>query len=89
MSAVSKTLFYDISDFVNYIVIESLLSMTLLTFVILCFTFLQNGVMTGVYPGSPAGFMVVVGSYMSYNKYNQLDPSLGLFAKVGQHIPIR
>uniref|UniRef100_A0AAQ6A2P0 carnitine O-palmitoyltransferase n=1 Tax=Amphiprion ocellaris TaxID=80972 RepID=A0AAQ6A2P0_AMPOC len=40
----------------------------------------KNGVMTGVYPGSPAGFMVVVVSYMSYNKYKQLDPSLGLIA---------
>uniref|UniRef100_A0A674P478 carnitine O-palmitoyltransferase n=1 Tax=Takifugu rubripes TaxID=31033 RepID=A0A674P478_TAKRU len=37
----------------------------------------KNGVMTGVYPGSPGGFMIVVGSYMSYNKYNQLDPSMG------------
>lgn len=45
--------------------------------------------MTGVYPGSPAGFMVVVVSYMSYNKYQMLDPSLGLIAKLGQHIPIR
>lgn len=45
--------------------------------------------MTGVYPGSPAGFMVVVVSYMSYNKYQKLDPSLGLIAKLGQHIPIR
>uniref|UniRef100_A0A8C9WX48 carnitine O-palmitoyltransferase n=1 Tax=Sander lucioperca TaxID=283035 RepID=A0A8C9WX48_SANLU len=42
----------------------------------------KNGVMTGVYPGSPGGFMVVVVSYMSYNKYNQLDPSLGLIAKL-------
>ncbi|XP_077372126.1 carnitine O-palmitoyltransferase 1, liver isoform isoform X2 [Festucalex cinctus] len=48
----------------------------------------KNGVMTGVYPGSPAGFMVVVVSYMSYNKYKQLDPSLGLIAKLGQHMPI-
>uniref|UniRef100_A0A665U6S6 carnitine O-palmitoyltransferase n=1 Tax=Echeneis naucrates TaxID=173247 RepID=A0A665U6S6_ECHNA len=40
----------------------------------------KNGVMTGVYPGSPAGFMIVVGSYMSYNKYKQLDPSLGLIS---------
>uniref|UniRef100_A0A3Q1GC83 carnitine O-palmitoyltransferase n=1 Tax=Acanthochromis polyacanthus TaxID=80966 RepID=A0A3Q1GC83_9TELE len=48
----------------------------------------KNGVMTGVYPGSPAGFMVVVVSYMSYNKYKQLDPSLGLIAKLGQHLPI-
>ncbi|XP_061773720.1 carnitine O-palmitoyltransferase 1, liver isoform isoform X1 [Nerophis ophidion] len=48
----------------------------------------KNGVMTGVYPGSPGGFMVVVVSYMSYNKYNQLDPSLGLISKLGQHMPI-
>uniref|UniRef100_A0A8C4EBK5 carnitine O-palmitoyltransferase n=1 Tax=Dicentrarchus labrax TaxID=13489 RepID=A0A8C4EBK5_DICLA len=48
----------------------------------------KNGVMTGVYPGSPGGFMVVVVSYMSYSKYQQLDPSLGMFAKLGQHIPI-
>ncbi|XP_034445095.1 carnitine O-palmitoyltransferase 1, liver isoform isoform X1 [Hippoglossus hippoglossus] len=48
----------------------------------------KNGVMTGVYPGSPGGFMIVVVSYMSYNKYRQLDPSLGLIAKLGQHIPI-
>ncbi|XP_029008376.1 carnitine O-palmitoyltransferase 1, liver isoform isoform X2 [Betta splendens] len=48
----------------------------------------KNGVMTGVYPGSPAGFMVVVVSYMSYNKYKQLDPSLGWITKLGQHIPI-
>uniref|UniRef100_A0A673BN33 carnitine O-palmitoyltransferase n=1 Tax=Sphaeramia orbicularis TaxID=375764 RepID=A0A673BN33_9TELE len=48
----------------------------------------KNGMLTGVYPGSPGGFMVVVVSYMSYNKYNQLDPSLGLIAKLGQHLPI-
>ncbi|KAM6937719.1 carnitine O-palmitoyltransferase 1, liver isoform 2-T2 [Xenentodon cancila] len=48
----------------------------------------KNGVMTGVYPGSPAGFMIVVVSYMSYNKYKQLDPSLGLIGKLGQYIPI-
>uniref|UniRef100_A0A674NG15 carnitine O-palmitoyltransferase n=1 Tax=Takifugu rubripes TaxID=31033 RepID=A0A674NG15_TAKRU len=48
----------------------------------------KNGVMTGVYPGSPGGFMIVVGSYMSYNKYNQLDPSMGFVVKLGQYIPI-
>ncbi|KAF3854593.1 hypothetical protein F7725_022648 [Dissostichus mawsoni] len=31
----------------------------------------KNGVMTGVYPGSPGGFMVVVVSYMSYNNITQ------------------
>ncbi|XP_056272841.1 carnitine O-palmitoyltransferase 1, liver isoform isoform X2 [Pseudoliparis swirei] len=48
----------------------------------------KNGIMTGVYPGSPGGFMVVVVSYMSYNQYRQLDPSMGLIAKLGQHMPI-
>ncbi|XP_043979496.1 carnitine O-palmitoyltransferase 1, liver isoform isoform X2 [Gambusia affinis] len=48
----------------------------------------KNGVMTGVYPGSPSGFMVVVVSYMSYTNYKQLDPSLGLITRLGQHIPI-
>uniref|UniRef100_A0A8C9WXP5 carnitine O-palmitoyltransferase n=1 Tax=Sander lucioperca TaxID=283035 RepID=A0A8C9WXP5_SANLU len=47
----------------------------------------KNGVMTGVYPGSPGGFMVVVVSYMSYNKYNQLDPSLGLIANIPHFVP--
>uniref|UniRef100_A0A8C5G897 carnitine O-palmitoyltransferase n=1 Tax=Gouania willdenowi TaxID=441366 RepID=A0A8C5G897_GOUWI len=48
----------------------------------------KNGVMTGVYPGSPGGFMVVVVSYMSYNKFRQLDPSLGLITKLSQHVPV-
>ncbi|XP_056138673.1 carnitine O-palmitoyltransferase 1, liver isoform isoform X2 [Lampris incognitus] len=48
----------------------------------------KNGIMTGVYPGSPTGFMVVVVSYMSYNKYNVLDPSLGLVAKLGHYVPV-
>ncbi|XP_020786761.2 carnitine O-palmitoyltransferase 1, liver isoform isoform X2 [Boleophthalmus pectinirostris] len=48
----------------------------------------KNGVMTGVYPGSPGGFMVVVVSYMSYNRYYQLDPSRGILTKVGQYLPI-
>lgn len=33
--------------------------------------------------------MVVVVSYMSYNRYHQLDPSRGLLATLGQHLPIR
>ncbi|KAM9377045.1 carnitine O-palmitoyltransferase 1, liver isoform 1-T1 [Pholidichthys leucotaenia] len=48
----------------------------------------KNGIMTGVYPGSPAGFTLVVGSYMSYHRLKQLDPSLGLFTRLGQHVPI-
>uniref|UniRef100_A0AAY4DKM0 carnitine O-palmitoyltransferase n=1 Tax=Denticeps clupeoides TaxID=299321 RepID=A0AAY4DKM0_9TELE len=44
----------------------------------------KNGVMTGVYPGSPSGLLVVVVSYMSSTKYAQIDPGLGLFAKLGK-----
>uniref|UniRef100_A0AAY4DKT4 carnitine O-palmitoyltransferase n=1 Tax=Denticeps clupeoides TaxID=299321 RepID=A0AAY4DKT4_9TELE len=47
----------------------------------------KNGVMTGVYPGSPSGLLVVVVSYMSSTKYAQIDPGLGLFAKLGKHLP--
>lgn len=45
--------------------------------------------MTGVYPGSPSGLLVVVGGYMSYTKYAKIDPSLGLVTKLTTHIPIR
>nr|AFO11029.1 liver carnitine palmitoyltransferase 1A2 [Acanthogobius hasta] len=48
----------------------------------------KNGVMTGVYPGSPGGFMIVVVSYMSYNRYYQLDPSRGILTKLGEYLPI-
>ncbi|XP_033823335.1 carnitine O-palmitoyltransferase 1, liver isoform isoform X1 [Periophthalmus magnuspinnatus] len=48
----------------------------------------KNGVMTGVYPGSPGGFMVVVVSYMSYNRYYQLDPSRGIMTKLGEYLPL-
>uniref|UniRef100_A0A8K9WMB0 carnitine O-palmitoyltransferase n=1 Tax=Oncorhynchus mykiss TaxID=8022 RepID=A0A8K9WMB0_ONCMY len=47
----------------------------------------KNGVMTGVYPGSPTGLMLVVGLYMGRAKYVQADPSLALFTKVGAHLP--
>lgn len=50
---------------------------------------LQNGVMTGVYPGSPSGLIVVVGGYMTYAKYAKIDPSLGLLTKVATHLPVR
>lgn len=74
----------------SYALRDYLLCVICLTIVTLCLIYHpQNGVMTGVYPGSPAGFMVVVVSYMSYNKYKQLDPSLGLIAKLGQHMPVR
>ncbi|XP_072525384.1 carnitine O-palmitoyltransferase 1, liver isoform isoform X1 [Salminus brasiliensis] len=48
----------------------------------------KNGVMTGVYPGSPTGLLVVVSGYMSYAKYAKMDPSLGIFTKLATHIPI-
>uniref|UniRef100_A0AAR2JS45 carnitine O-palmitoyltransferase n=1 Tax=Pygocentrus nattereri TaxID=42514 RepID=A0AAR2JS45_PYGNA len=47
----------------------------------------KNGVMTGVYPGSPSGLIVVVAGYMSYAKYAKIDPSLGLFTKLATHMP--
>ncbi|KAJ8390903.1 hypothetical protein AAFF_G00098230 [Aldrovandia affinis] len=48
----------------------------------------KNGIMTGVYPGSPSGLLVVVVGYMSSTKYALADPTLGLTAKLGAHIPI-
>ncbi|XP_041713588.2 carnitine O-palmitoyltransferase 1, liver isoform isoform X2 [Coregonus clupeaformis] len=48
----------------------------------------KNGVMTGVYPGSPTGLMLVVGLYMGRAKYVQADPSFALFTKVGAHLPV-
>ncbi|XP_065148305.1 carnitine O-palmitoyltransferase 1, liver isoform isoform X1 [Paramisgurnus dabryanus] len=48
----------------------------------------KNGVMTGVYPGSPSGLLVVVVSYMSSTKYAKIDPSLGLFNKLSTHLPV-
>ncbi|XP_046907741.1 carnitine O-palmitoyltransferase 1, liver isoform isoform X2 [Hypomesus transpacificus] len=48
----------------------------------------KNGVMTGVYPGSPSGFLVVVVSYMSSTKYASMDPSLGLVTRLGRHLSL-
>lgn len=45
--------------------------------------------MTGVYPGSPSGLLVVVGGYMTYTKYAKIDPTLGLFTKVATRLPVR
>ncbi|KAK1789371.1 hypothetical protein P4O66_015300 [Electrophorus voltai] len=52
------------------------------------FTRFKNGVMTGVYPGSPSGLLVVVVGYMSYTKYSKIDPTLGLLTKLGTHVPV-
>ncbi|KAI4878105.1 hypothetical protein NFI96_027895, partial [Prochilodus magdalenae] len=48
----------------------------------------KNGIMTGVYPGSAPGLMLVLAGYLGRAKYAQLDPSLGLFLKVGKYIPV-
>ncbi|XP_057185199.1 carnitine O-palmitoyltransferase 1, liver isoform isoform X2 [Triplophysa rosa] len=48
----------------------------------------KNGVMTGVYPGSPSGLLVVLTGYMSATKYAKIDPSLGLFTKLSTHLPV-
>ncbi|XP_056595432.1 carnitine O-palmitoyltransferase 1, liver isoform isoform X1 [Triplophysa dalaica] len=48
----------------------------------------KNGVMTGVYPGSPSGLLVVLTGYISATKYAKIDPSLGLFTKLSTHLPV-
>lgn len=45
--------------------------------------------MTGVYPGSPSGLLVVVGGYLTYTKYAKIDPTLGLFTKLATNLPVR
>lgn len=49
----------------------------------------QNGIMTGVYPGSAPGLMLVLAGYMGRAKYAQVDPSLGLFLKIDNFVPVR
>ncbi|MCI4393128.1 hypothetical protein PGIGA_G00153870 [Pangasianodon gigas] len=48
----------------------------------------KNGIMTGVYPGSAPGLMLVLAGYMGRAKYTQVDPSLGLFLKIGKYVPV-
>lgn len=48
----------------------------------------KNGVMTGVYPGSPSGLVVVLVGYMSSTKYAKIDPSLGILTKLSTHLPV-
>ncbi|XP_030646428.1 carnitine O-palmitoyltransferase 1, liver isoform [Chanos chanos] len=48
----------------------------------------KNGIMTGVYPGSPSGLLVVVVGYMSTTKYAKLDPTLGLFTELSAYLPV-
>nr|AFO11025.1 liver carnitine palmitoyltransferase 1A-2 [Tachysurus fulvidraco] len=48
----------------------------------------KNGVMTGVYPGSPTGLLGVVGGYLIFTKYANIDPTLGVVAKLAPHLPV-
>ncbi|XP_066557225.1 carnitine O-palmitoyltransferase 1, liver isoform isoform X2 [Amia ocellicauda] len=48
----------------------------------------KNGIMTGVYPGSPTSWLVVVVGFMSTSSYTRRDPSFGLMARIGTRIPI-
>ncbi|XP_062845574.1 carnitine palmitoyltransferase 1Aa (liver) isoform X1 [Trichomycterus rosablanca] len=48
----------------------------------------KNGIMTGVYPGSAPGLMLVLAGYMGRAKYARVDPSLGLLLKAGKFIPV-
>ncbi|KAK1159869.1 carnitine O-palmitoyltransferase 1, liver isoform-like isoform X1 [Acipenser oxyrinchus oxyrinchus] len=48
----------------------------------------KNGVMTGVFPGSPTSLLVVVVGFMSTTAYTKTDPSFGLIARIGAHLPI-
>ncbi|XP_028915644.1 carnitine O-palmitoyltransferase 1, liver isoform [Ornithorhynchus anatinus] len=43
----------------------------------------KNGIITGVYPASPTSWLVVVVGVMS-TTYAQVDPSLGLIARINQ-----
>uniref|UniRef100_A0A8B9HCU8 Carnitine palmitoyltransferase 1Aa (liver) n=1 Tax=Astyanax mexicanus TaxID=7994 RepID=A0A8B9HCU8_ASTMX len=48
----------------------------------------KNGIMSGVYPGSAPGYMLVLAGYMGRARYAQLDPSLGLFSKAGKYMSL-
>ncbi|MBN3273918.1 CPT1A palmitoyltransferase, partial [Polyodon spathula] len=48
----------------------------------------KNGVMTGVFPGSPTSLLVVVVGFMSTTAYTKTDPSFGLIARIGAHLPV-
>ncbi|TRZ00849.1 hypothetical protein DNTS_014118, partial [Danionella cerebrum] len=48
----------------------------------------QNGILNGVYPGSAPGYLLVMAGYLGRAHHIKVDPSLGLLAKLGNHIPI-
>lgn len=43
----------------------------------------KNGIITGVYPGSPTGWLIVVVGVMS-TSYTKIDPSWGIIAKINR-----
>lgn len=48
----------------------------------------QNGVITGVYPASPSSWLFVVIAILA-TMYMRSDPSMGLIAKIQEHLPVR
>uniref|UniRef100_A0A8C7F5H9 carnitine O-palmitoyltransferase n=1 Tax=Oncorhynchus kisutch TaxID=8019 RepID=A0A8C7F5H9_ONCKI len=49
---------------------------------------LKNGVITGVYPASPSSWLFVVIAILA-TMYMRSDPSMGLIAKIQEHLPVR
>ncbi|KAM9560551.1 carnitine O-palmitoyltransferase 1, liver isoform 2-T2 [Salvelinus alpinus] len=47
---------------------------------------LKNGVITGVYPASPSSWLFVVIAILA-TMYMRSDPSMGLIAKIQEHLP--
>uniref|UniRef100_A0A3P8XNV0 carnitine O-palmitoyltransferase n=1 Tax=Esox lucius TaxID=8010 RepID=A0A3P8XNV0_ESOLU len=49
---------------------------------------LKNSVITGVYPASPSSWLFVVIAILA-TMYTRSDPSMGLIAKIQEHLPVR
>lgn len=47
------------------------------------FVSFQNGIITGVFPGSPSSWLIVVVGVMS-SMHTKVDPSLGMIAKINR-----
>uniref|UniRef100_A0A8C1J4R2 carnitine O-palmitoyltransferase n=1 Tax=Cyprinus carpio TaxID=7962 RepID=A0A8C1J4R2_CYPCA len=50
-------------------------------------TRLKNNVITGVYPASPSSWLFVVIAILA-TMYTRSDPSMGLIAKIQEHLPV-
>ncbi|XP_051543118.1 carnitine O-palmitoyltransferase 1, liver isoform isoform X1 [Myxocyprinus asiaticus] len=48
---------------------------------------LKNNVITGVYPASPSSWLFVVVAILA-TMYTRSDPSMGLIAKIQEHLPV-